>query len=155
MLKVRAVGTRVPAWVEAACDDYLRRCDRGLPLQLETISAASARRGADPVRAMAAEGEQLLSGVPAGAQVIALAVVGTAFDSPALAQRLEQWLGHGPAVFLIGGANGLSPHCLERAQVHWSLSALTLPHLLVRVVVLEQLYRAYSILRGLPYHLGH
>jgi 23S rRNA (pseudouridine1915-N3)-methyltransferase len=100
-----------------------------------------------------AEGERLLGALQPRDQVIALDVRGDSWDTPRLAQQLDGWMQAGADVaFLIGGADGLSAACLARAQQRWSLSMLTFPHMLVRVVLAEQLYRAWSLLSGHPYH---
>ncbi|HEY5719007.1 MAG TPA: 23S rRNA (pseudouridine(1915)-N(3))-methyltransferase RlmH, partial [Gammaproteobacteria bacterium] len=97
--------------------------------------------------------ERMLAALPTGARVVALDVAGSAWDTPTLARQLERWRAGGSDVaLLVGGADGLAPACLERAEQRWSLSPLTFPHMLVRVLVAEQLYRAWSLLSGHPYH---
>ncbi|MDH5593228.1 MAG: 23S rRNA (pseudouridine(1915)-N(3))-methyltransferase RlmH, partial [Gammaproteobacteria bacterium] len=110
-------------------------------------------KSADVVRITEKEGQQMLAAIPKGAVVIALEVTGRQWDTPQLAQKLEQWMqdGHDVAL-LVGGPEGLAPECLARADAKWSLSALTMPHPLVRVVLAEQLYRAWTITRNHPYH---
>src|SRR5690606_28040779 len=105
-------------------------------------------------QAVADEGERMLAAVPAGAHVVALDEHGAAWSTAELARRLEHWSGLGSSAvcFLIGGPDGLAPACLARARERWSLSALTLPHGLVRIVAAEALYRAVSLLEGHPYH---
>ena len=95
----------------------------------------------------------MLAAIPERSLVVALDVGGSAWDTPALAARLQEWLQSGrDIVLLVGGPDGLSGDCLRRAELRWSLSALTLPHALVRVVLAEQLYRAWTIISGHPYH---
>jgi 23S rRNA (pseudouridine1915-N3)-methyltransferase len=152
-LVLLAATNRQPEWVEAGYEDYAKRL-RGR-CRLELVTVALARRGASvPIeRAVAEEGERLLARVPRGARVIALNEAGKAWTTRTLAAELELWMqGGAPVAMLVGGPDGLSPACLERADEQWSLSALTLPHGLVRVVVAEALYRAWSLLEGHPYH---
>jgi len=150
-LRLIAVGTRMPDWVIAGMRDYAKRLPRDCPLEL--VEAPLARRGADVARGKQEEGDRQLAAVGSRDRVIALCVEGQRWSTPQLAERLDDWRLEGRDVaFLVGGPDGLSPACLERAELKWSLSPLTLPHGLVRVVVAEQLYRAWSILSGHPYH---
>jgi 23S rRNA (pseudouridine1915-N3)-methyltransferase len=152
-LALLAATNRQPEWVEAGYAEYAKRM-RGR-CRLELVTVALARRGASvPLeRAVADEGERLLARVPQGAHVVALNETGNAWTTKTLAAKLERWMqGGAPVALLVGGPDGLAPACLERAQEQWSLSALTLPHGLVRVVVAEALYRAWSLLEGHPYH---
>lgn len=147
-----SVGRRMPGWVAAGFDDYARRLPPECSLRLIEIDPG--RRGKDSAaQALAVEGRRLLKSVPKGAGVIALERSGEAWSTEELANQLRGWLTGGrDQVLLIGGADGLARDCLERAEQHWSLSPLTLPHQLVRVIVAEQLYRAWSLLQGHPYH---
>ena len=150
---VLAVGGKMPAWVNQGVAEYQKRLPR--EIQLEWREVPLARRGKD-VRAdqlRAREGEQLLKGIPRGDRVIALDVKGKSLSTNQLAERLRGWQMSGDNLtLLIGGPDGLSPECLERADERWSLSALTLPHPLVRVLLAEQLYRAWTITVNHPYH---
>lgn len=152
---ILAVGHKPPAWVSAACSDYLARFGRRLKVDLRDI--APARRGAGAAAtALAQEDARLLAALPEGAFAVLLDPRGQMFDSEGLATALSAWLMRGsPLALLIGGADGFGPGVLARAGVRWSLSPLTLPHMLARVVVLEQLYRAFSLLNNLPYHRDH
>ncbi|MHB8447541.1 MAG: 23S rRNA (pseudouridine(1915)-N(3))-methyltransferase RlmH [Rudaea sp.] len=143
------VGERMPAWVQQGWSEYAKRLSRELPLQLVEISTKSR----DPGRAMVAEGAALVAAIPKGAYVVALDGRGKPWSSGELAQQLARWrmLGKDLA-FLVGGADGLAPEVLARADQCWSLGPLTLPHPLVRIVVAEQLYRAASLLTNHPYH---
>lgn len=146
-----AVGERMPGWVREGYAEYAKRLARDLPLHLIEVSAKSR----DPARAMGEEAAALLKAIPDGAHVVALDGRGKAWSSDALAQQLAHWRMAGKdLVFLIGGADGLAPVVLERADQRWSLGPATLPHMLVRVVVAEQLYRAASLLAHHPYHRG-
>lgn len=150
-LRILAVGTRMPGWVEQGFEEYRRRLPRDCALELREVPLA--RRGADTARAVAEEGEALLAALAADERAIALEVGGRALDTAELATRLGEWRDHGERVaFLVGGPDGLAAACRARARECWSLSRLTLPHPLVRIVLAEQLYRAWSLLAGHPYH---
>jgi 23S rRNA (pseudouridine1915-N3)-methyltransferase len=97
----------------------------------------------------------MLKAIPKGSQVLGMDVAGSTWSTERLSERLERWMADGRDIaLLVGGPEGLAPDCLRRADARWSLSPLTLPHPLVRVVVAEQLYRAWSIMRNHPYHRG-
>jgi 23S rRNA (pseudouridine1915-N3)-methyltransferase len=145
----------MPAWVDDAFNDYARRL-RG-SLRLELVEVVVARRGsagdeAQAGRAMADEGRRILSQLGASDIVVALDERGTEHSSRELATRLQQWLSAGPVSFLIGGPDGFAPEVLQRARERWSLSRLTLPHGLARVLLAEQVYRAVTLNAGHPYH---
>jgi 23S rRNA (pseudouridine1915-N3)-methyltransferase len=144
-----AVGERMPAWVQQGFAEYAKRLSRELPLELIEVAAKSR----DPARAMSEEGAALLAAIPKGAHVVALDGRGKAWSSEELAQQLARWRMQGKDLtFLIGGADGLASTVLERADQKWSLGPATLPHPLVRIVVVEQIYRAASLLANHPYH---
>lgn len=148
-----AVGTRMPAWVTEGYREYASRLPRECSLKLVEIPPCKRRKTLNTERIRAEEGQQLQAALPPQATVIALDVRGKPWDTETLATRMHGWLQDGRDVaLLVGGADGLSDECLGRADLHWSLSAHTLPHALVRVVVAEQLYRAWTILTGHPYH---
>jgi 23S rRNA (pseudouridine1915-N3)-methyltransferase len=154
-LQLIAVGKRMPAWVEAGYQEYAKRLPPEFRLELTEITLSPRQKNADMARAIQMEGEAMLAAVPAGATVVALEVVGVSWSTEKLAQQLEKWRETGaPVCLLVGGPDGLAATCVARAQQKWSLSALTLPHPLVRIVVAEQLYRAFTILSGHPYHRG-
>lgn len=148
-----AAGTRQPAWINAGYDEFAKRLPPEYRLQLREIPLSAARQGAAVARAVSDEGKKMLSALPRGAEVVALDVHGRSFSSESLAKQLNRWLQAGrDLALLIGGPDGLAPECLQRAELKWSLSPLTLPHGLARVLVAEQLYRAWTILKGHPYH---
>ena len=153
-----AVGTRMPGWVDAAFEDYAKRLPPACRLTLREIptayrGAAAARKGAAPAASIRREGEGLLRAVPSGARIVALDERGAAWSTADLAERLEAWLADGrDTALLAGGPDGLAPECRERAELTWSLSRLTFPHALVRVIVAEQIWRAWSLLNRHPYH---
>jgi 23S rRNA (pseudouridine1915-N3)-methyltransferase len=153
-IRLLAVGTRMPGWVDAGIADYIGRL--GPEFRLEIDELAPARRSSgDEARAVADEGRRMLIAVHRDEYVVALEVHGKSFSTEELAKWLAQRLQEGRDVaLLIGGPDGLAPECRKRGNLQWSLSPLTLPHALVRVVVVEQLYRAMSILKGHPYHRG-
>jgi 23S rRNA (pseudouridine1915-N3)-methyltransferase len=153
-LKILAVGSRSPAWVTAGFDDYARRLPRTCALELIEISAAR-RKGWSAERVLADEGERMLARIAGADHAVALAVGGRTCSTEQLAEKLDDWRMQGNDVsFLIGGADGLAPGCLERADEALSLSAMTFPHQLVRLMLAEQLYRAWTLLHGHPYHRG-
>jgi 23S rRNA (pseudouridine1915-N3)-methyltransferase len=148
-----AAGTRMPSWVSDGFEDYAGRMPPECKLLLKEIPLGAARSGGDARKAMQEEGNVMLAALPQGAGVTALDVRGKTLDTEALAKLLNRWLQEGrDQALLIGGPDGLAPECLAKAESRLSLSALTLPHALVRVVVAEQIYRAWSILKNHPYH---
>lgn len=143
----------MPAWVDQGYRDYARRLRGGWSLELVEVPAAKRSARSRSARLREEEGERLLAALPARAEFVALDERGTGLTSAELARRLAGWQAGGrPLALAIGGPEGLSACCLERAALRWSLSRLTLPHALVRVVVAEQIYRAWSILHRHPYH---
>lgn len=148
-----AIGQKMPAWVTAGFDEYARRLPPHLKLELiERPVSPWASRG-DVARAMREEAEALRSAIPKQADVVALDERGSAWTTDGLGERLAGWQQGGRDVaLLIGGPDGLDPQLREEARSRWSLSKLTLPHPLVRVIVAEQLYRAWTLLAGHPYH---
>jgi len=138
-----AAGTRLPPWVCKGFEEYERRLRRPLALELREITVSS----------IAKEGAAMLAALHPDDYVVALAISGRSMDTATLSTWLQQRLLEGRALaLLIGGPDGLTQECLERADLQWSLSPLTLPHALVRVIVAEQLYRAISMQSGHPYH---
>ena len=147
-----AVGQRMPGWVTEGFGEYTKRLQARLPVQLIEIPAV--RRGAgETARAMQEEGKKLLAATRPADHVVALDERGKVRTSIALSEWLGERMHAGQDLaFLIGGADGFAPEVLARANERWSLSALTLPHALVRVVFAEQIYRAVTLLDGHPYH---
>lgn len=147
-----AVGQRMPGWVQQGYTEYAERLRSRLPLHLVEIPAVR-RNGADVPRAVAEEGRRLLAAVRPDHHVVALDERGKSRSSIELSQWLGKRLNDGSDLdFLVGGADGFAPEVLQRANERWSLSSLTLPHALVRVLFAEQLYRAVTLLDGHPYH---
>jgi 23S rRNA (pseudouridine1915-N3)-methyltransferase len=152
-LQVAAVGQRMPAWVDQAWTEYARRFPPSLPLELKEIRMPQRARNADTVAMRRREGKALLASAPAGALLVALDSNGRQWSTEELAETLESWMQQGRDVsFFIGGPDGLDQSCLDQADVRWSLGRATFPHPLVRVMVAEQLYRAWSITQNHPYH---
>lgn len=150
-----AVGERAPSWVAEGFAEYRKRLSHWLPLELVEVEAGLRGKGRDAARAMADEGQRVLAALPKSAQVIALDGRGRPWTSEQLAQRLEAWRAQGrDLALLIGGPEGHAPEVLSRADQTWSLGPLTLPHMLVRLLVAEQLYRAAAMLANHPYHRG-
>ena len=151
-MRLIAAGTRMPAWVDAGFGDYAGRLRGDYRLELAEI-ALGERGGGDIRRAIETEGRCMLAAAGEGAYVVALQVGGQALSTAALARWLEARAREGDApVFCIGGPDGLATEVDEKARLRWSLSALTLPHGLARIVVAEALYRAVSLIKGQPYH---
>mgnify|MGYP000073686742 FL=1 len=148
-----AVGRRMPGWVEAGVAEYLKRFPPECSLQIQEVEPARRSKNTSPDRCKSEEADRLLAAVPKGANIIALDERGKSPGSHDLAGWLGQWLQDGRDIALmVGGADGLDARCLQAASQRWSLSPLTLPHGMVRVLVAEQLYRAVTILAGHPYH---
>ena len=147
-----AVG-RLRSSYREACDDYLRRLSRYVKVREVEVREASRAPTVEAQREE--EAGRLLARVPGGAAVVALAREGSPWTSEELAKRMEGWrMAARPLAFVIGGSRGLAPGLLAAAGARWSLGPLTLPHELARVIVIEQLYRAFTIIRGEPYHKG-
>jgi 23S rRNA (pseudouridine1915-N3)-methyltransferase len=147
-----AVGKLRPSLREA-CDDYLRRLSRYV--RVREVEVREAARAPTLASQRQQEAARLRKRVPEGAAVVALARAGRPLTSEALAAQMERWqLAARPLALLLGGSYGLAAELLADAEMRWSLGPLTLPHELARLVVLEQLYRAFTILRGEPYHKG-
>ncbi|MET0090337.1 MAG: 23S rRNA (pseudouridine(1915)-N(3))-methyltransferase RlmH [Candidatus Thiodiazotropha sp.] len=148
-----SIGNRMPRWVVEGYEEYARRLVGECRLRLVEIPPGQRGRKADLKRVTQDEGERMLKAIPKGCRVVALDVPGRAWSTEQLAEQLKGWLAGGQDLaLLVGGPEGLSAECLARADMSWSLSPLTMPHPLVRVVVSEQLYRAWSLLRNHPYH---
>jgi 23S rRNA (pseudouridine1915-N3)-methyltransferase len=143
----------MPGWVNTAFNEYAGRLRAPMQLKLTEIPMTRRGKGVDTGRAKAEEGKRSLQAVPDSANVIALDERGRSWSTRDLAQQMRQWQQDGdPVALMVGGPDGLAPAVLERARSRWSLSALTLPHAMVRVVVAEQIYRASSLLNNHPYH---
>ena len=154
LMRLIAAGTRMPDWVDAGYADYAGRLRGDYRLELAEIALGQRGRG-DTAKAVATEGSRMLAAAGERCCLVALQVGGRSLTTEQLAHWLDERSRDGqPLAFCIGGPDGLAPEVDARARLRWSLSALTLPHGLARVVVAEALYRAVSVLKGLPYHRG-
>ena len=151
--KLIAVGEHAPRWVAEGLAEYQKRLSHWLPLELVEIEPGLRGKNRDAARATAEEGARVLAALPKSPLVVALDGRGKPWTSEQLAQRLEHWRSQGrDLALLIGGPEGHADAVLERADATWSLGPLTLPHMLVRLVAAEQLYRAAAMLANHPYH---
>ena len=152
-IRLLAVGDRQPGWVDDAFDTYTGRFPREWRFRLDTIATVKRAKKEPANRAIDAESERLLAKLSADEQVVLLDESGTQLKSQSLAIRIAEWQLDGRDLsFIIGGPDGVSAACRERADFTWALSPLTLPHGLARVVLAEALYRAWSLQAGHPYH---
>ncbi len=148
-----AVGQKMPDWVKKGYDEYVKRLPVSCSLKLVEIAPGHRGKSADIKRAIEDESQKMLAAIPEGAIVVALDEKGKSWSTLTLAEQMREWMQAGRDVaLLVGGPDGLSDACRQRAERIWSLSALTLPHPLVRVVLAEQIYRAWSVTQGHPYH---
>lgn len=152
-LHLITVGTRMPEWVNIAYGEFASRMSQECRLHLIEVAAGKRSKGSKIEQLKQEEGERLLAAVPKDCMVIALDVNGEPWSTEVLAGRMKNWMQSGrDLALLVGGPDGLAENCLARADARWSLSALTFPHMLVRIIVAEQLYRAWTVLKGHPYH---
>lgn len=152
-VRLIAAGTRMPEWIEAGVEDYVRRLPRELKFEIVEVAVEHRGKNADIARMREAEGERMLKLVRPDDRVIAFDERGSLHSTEDWAQALRRWQQDGRNVcMLVGGPDGLAPACHARAEARWSLSKLTFPHALVRVLLAEQLYRAWSLLNNHPYH---
>ena len=148
-----AIGQRLDDWVNQGFQEFAKRLPPECRLQLIELSANKRTKNTDIQRAIRDEGERILAAIPANTQVYAMDATGQQWTTERLATQLDKWLSDGRDVaLLVGGPDGLSEQCKARADNCLSLSRMTFPHPLVRIIVAEQLYRAWSILKGHPYH---
>lgn len=142
----------MPAWVQQGYNEYAKRMPRECELILKEIQPDK-RRSGDIARIAQDEGERMIAALPARAYIVALDIYGKLKSTADVSQTLQRWLGNGqPLALMVGGPEGLSRQVKEIADESWSLSPLTFPHPLVRVIVAEQIYRAWSLLHNHPYH---
>jgi 23S rRNA (pseudouridine1915-N3)-methyltransferase len=152
-ITILAVGTKMPRWVDEAFQDYAKRFGRDISLELKEIKPEKRASGVTAEKGIAAEHQRLMAAIPARATLIVLDEHGKNWTSVQLSAQIKHWLNDGSDLcFVIGGADGLADELKKRADVLLQLSALTLPHGMVRVLLTEQLYRAVSILNNHPYH---
>lgn len=145
----------MPSWVEKGYEEFARRMPAECSLNLIEITPEKRTKNMDRNRILQKEGDRILTAIPKNTRLLALDVNGNQWSTEELAFQLENWLQDGRNIALmVGGPDGLDIRCKERADSKWSLSRLTLPHPLVRVIVAEQLYRAWTIIQNHPYHRG-
>lgn len=154
-IQLVSVGTKMPAWVNEGFAEYQKRLGPAFAFQLKEIPAGKRHNPGDIARIVQHEAELILAAIPAQDHCIVLDVKGHSWSTEQLAEQLQQWqrLGHNLS-FVIGGPEGLAPAVYQRSNTRWSLSPLTFPHPLARVIMAEQLYRAWSIVQNHPYHRG-
>jgi 23S rRNA (pseudouridine1915-N3)-methyltransferase len=152
-LLVAAVGQRLPAWAEQAAEEFSRRMPADCKIEIKAVKAEARSSGRSAAQLMAAEAQRLAAAAPKGARRVVLDEQGARLTTMQLADRLRFWLGDGrDVVFFIGGADGLDPALQAQAEERIRLSDLTLPHALARVLLVEALYRAWTVGQGHPYH---
>lgn len=152
-IQLLSVGNRMPSWVNEGYEEYAKRLPRECELKLKEIAPGKRLKSSDIARTIDEEGQRILMNISSSDQVVALDLSGKQWSTPELSHALKRWLEGGKNVSLmVGGPDGLSNACLQRADERWCLSNLTFPHPLVRVILAEQLYRAWSFLNHHPYH---
>lgn len=152
-IRLLTITHKSPSWIQEGYEEYAKRLPASCALDLIEIAAEKRTANTDIKRLLEREGEKMLNAIKPNHRVIALDVKGELWTTEQLAHQLTAWQHDGRNVdLLIGGPDGLSPLCLQKAEQKWSLSPLTFPHILVRVMIAEQIYRAWSILQQHPYH---
>lgn len=152
-IRIIAVGSKMPAWVEAGWDDYAKRLGADMPVELVEVPVAKRGNNSNTASLMEKEAQSIVAAIKPGDRIVALDVLGKALATEQMAAQLAHWQQDGRNLALIiGGPDGIAPELLKRAEHKWSLSALTYPHPLVRLVLIEQLYRCWSIHHNHPYH---
>ena len=152
-IRLISVASRMPRWVEQGYNEYAKRLPADLPLELVEIPLTTRGKNADVARMMRREGEQMLAATQPGDRIVTLEVEGRPWSTETLAEQLEMWRLDARTVnLMVGGPEGLPTEVTARSDQRWSLSALTLPHPLVRILLAEQIYRAWTILNRHPYH---
>ncbi|NOQ15730.1 MAG: 23S rRNA (pseudouridine(1915)-N(3))-methyltransferase RlmH [Methyloprofundus sp.] len=148
-----SIGQKMPGWVKQGYDEYAKRMPRECSLVLKEIPAGKRGKNSDVQRIVRDEGERMIAALPKGCHIVTLDVPGKPWSTPDLAKSMRGWLDSGQDIaLLIGGPEGLADSVKQLAKQSWSLSNMTLPHPLVRIVVAEQIYRAWSIINNHPYH---
>ncbi|MCV2402345.1 23S rRNA (pseudouridine(1915)-N(3))-methyltransferase RlmH [Marinomonas sp. C2222] len=152
-IRLIAVGVKMPKWITEGYEDYAKRLPKDFALELIEIPMSPRGKNTDIAKAIRKEGDAMLDAIPAGDKVIAMEVLGKEWSTEQLAKQTETWRMDGYNVsLLVGGPDGLDPRCSARADQKWSLSRLTLPHPMVRVLLSEQIYRAWTLMNNHPYH---
>ena len=152
-IRIISVGTNLPKWVQQGYQEYNKRLPDACKVELIEVPLAKRTKNILPTKTCQDEARRMLNHISPDSHVIALEVTGKSLATRQLASKIQDWQFAGKTInLLIGGPDGLGSACSERADTSWSLSALTLPHPIVRIIVIEQLYRAFTILQGHPYH---
>jgi len=152
-IRLLAIGNKMPSWVCQGYEQYGRRMRGDCSLELIEITPGRRTQTADISRIVAKEGQQMIAKMGKTNHVVALDIPGKAWSTAQLAKQMKKWQLLGTDIdLLVGGPEGLAPACLQKAHESWSLGPLTLPHPLVRIVVAEALYRAWSVNHNHPYH---
>lgn len=152
-IRLVSVASRMPRWVEEGYQEYAKRLPADLSLDLVEIPLATRGKNADIARLMRREGEQMLAAVQPGDRIVTLEVTGRPWSTEQVAEELERWRLEARNVnLMVGGPEGLAEQVAAKSDQRWSLSPLTLPHPLVRILLAEQIYRAWTILNRHPYH---
>ena len=143
----------MPSWVEQGYNEYAQRLPAEARLEIKEIAPGKRGKNADIKRIIQQEGQRIVASIPKNSHVVVLDVKGKPWSTEQLSERLDVWMQSGQDITLmIGGPEGLSEECRLLGREHWSLSPLTFPHPLVRIIVAEQLYRAWTVLKNHPYH---
>ena len=152
-INILAVGDRSPSWVEAGVNQYIARMPRECSIEITPVAVAKRTKNQTLAQARAREQQLLIRRTSNNSVRVALDERGQSWTTVALAEKLRKWLQSSPILtFYIGGPDGFNAEFLRQANLTWSVSSLTLPHMLVRVLLVEQLYRAWRIIQGHPYH---
>ncbi|VAW96941.1 23S rRNA (pseudouridine(1915)-N(3))-methyltransferase [hydrothermal vent metagenome] len=143
----------MPSWVAQGVDEYVRRMPKECQVKFVELPLGQRAKSKNIKQAMQQEEKSILAAIPSNTQVIALEITGRNWSTDVLANKMRDWMQSGKDVaLLVGGPDGMTQACLDKAQEKWSLSNLTLPHPLVRIVLAEQLYRALMVIKNHPYH---
>lgn len=152
-IRLLTITHKSPSWIQEGYEEYAKRLPASCALELVEIAAEKRTANADLARIAVREGEKMLAQIKPNHRVIALDVKGKLWSTEQLSERLAEWQQDGRNIdLLVGGPEGLAAACLQKAEEKWSLSPLTFPHILVKLIVAEQIYRAHSILQNHPYH---
>jgi len=153
IIRILAIGDHMPDWVQTGYNEYAKRFTSPFSLKITEITAEKRNKNSNVSRIILRESEKLMTTIKPRNHIVALDVKGESWSTEQLAAKLKAWQTNGLHLdLLIGGPDGLSKECLEKSHNLWSLSPLTLPHPLVRILLAEQLYRATTILKNHPYH---
>ena len=153
IINIIAVGTKMPAWVTQGVDEYLRRMPNECQVKFIELPLGQRSKSKNIKQAMQQEEKSILAAIPNNALVIALEVKAKIWSTEILSEKMQDWMQSGKDVaLLVGGPDGMTQVCIDMAVEKWSLSNLTLPHPLVRIVLAEQLYRALMVIKNHPYH---